>query len=260
MSDDGLPPEPVLSIDLLEAEAKADAKLAQDGIIDLAPPQLAPTTTGKGRKTRRTPAYAGMTRSTLPSKCSKCGYALAGLESTKCPECGSVNAPRDNYAILQEQSRELARRTWLKPIIVTILCLAFSCGALLFVKGGWVFSLVMLIQWICMVPVGLIAFWLCTLIFLEFDSPWGLTALRFGQIQAILTLPTALFALLGLGFGSISGYGIFIGLIGMVVLYSIVLEIEKLDALWVALVQKVVEVVVGLGIVFLLVSMGMQLK
>lgn len=241
--------EPELSIDLLAEEAQAQASVATDQVMDLSPAPAAPTKSARGGG--KLPAYPGMRKDQVPSKCAKCGYSLAGIASLKCPECGHVTPPRDYKTLLDEQSRALARKTWLTPIFVTAGVLTV-CGILQAIGPlGWVGSVLMLVNWVIMIPVGLVAFFLCTLVFLDFDAPWGITTLRFGQILAIMMLPGALLASLGWVAGGIGIGGGIVSLALMVVLCITILEIEKVDAIWLSLVIVLLQFVIFLGLVHL---------
>lgn len=237
--------EPELSIDLLAEEARAQASVATDHVIDLSPAPAAPV--GGGR-IGKIPAYPGMRKDEAPSKCAKCGYSLKGIASLKCPECGHVTPPRDYKTLLEEQSKALERRTWLTPIIVTAVVLAIAGALHAIGPNGWVGTVLMLVNWGLMIPVGLVAFFLCTLVFLEFDAPWGITSLRFGQILAIMMLPGALIASLGwpgMAFGA--GGGI-LSFALMVTLCIVILEMEKVDAIWLSLVIVFLQVAMMFGL------------
>jgi hypothetical protein len=244
-ASEALPDEPELSIDLLAEEAKAQASVATDQVIDLSPAAPVPAKSGRGGG--KLPAYPGMRKDEAPSKCAKCGYSLAGSASLKCPECGHVTPPRDYKTLLDEQSRALARKTWLQPVIVGVICLAISAALQSIGPAGWVGAVVMLVGWAVMIPIGLIAFFLCTLVFLEFDAPWGITSLRFGQILAIMTLPGALLASLGLS-GGVPVVGGILTFALMVTLCITILELEKADAIWLTLVIVAVQIAVILGL------------
>lgn len=235
-----LPDEPLLSIDLLAEEAKAQANVASDQVIDLAPPSpdsLPAEKRGKAPNLR----HAGIDTSRLkPAKCTNCGYDLKGLETMRCPECGAVCRPKDKLDYLREDSRRLVRNTWLAPIITTAVCLTASFLILFFANAGLEDFLIIYVGWAVMIPVGLFALWLCTLMFLEIDAPWGLTILRFVAVQSCGPLIAAgFFSLTGLPM-TFKGGGL--GLIISAYLYSWLFEVEKWDAFWFALIQKVVEV------------------
>ncbi len=238
-----VPEEPLLSLDLLAEEAKAQANVASDRVIDLAPAEPNPLKQKKGKAPNL--RHAGIDTSRLkPEKCEKCGYDMKGLESLRCPECGAICKPKDKLDYLREESHKLAIKTWLTPIIATVVCLGISMLMLLGMGAPLLVYLFVLVGWLIMIPIGLLAFWVSTLMFLEFDAPWLLTAMRFASIQAFLTIPAVGFLALGFAPGfNIMGIGV--GLALMTFIYAWILELEVTDAILLAVVQKVVETAVG---------------
>jgi hypothetical protein len=120
-----------------------------------------------------------------PKRCEKCGYDLTGLKKPKCPECGTVfTLGRDYNKEREEFSKDTARWAYLKPLIM----FGIGAGIMLMVggasQGGWGAALY-LIKYAVEVPVGVLVFWLCCLVYLGFDAPMHLTALRLAGIYAV---------------------------------------------------------------------------
>lgn len=82
--------------------------------------------------TRKAPARKGPA---LPvgvaakDNCEKCGYAMKGLATPKCPECGHVNSTDVKKVQHERDSKASARAYWLKPIVITAISLPIACGA-----------------------------------------------------------------------------------------------------------------------------------
>jgi hypothetical protein len=134
---------------------------------------------------RKTKGKAEKGRSEV--KCSKCGYVLKGLRSFRCPECGTVNAPASKADLLKEDSRQIAKWAYLRPVIM------FALGML----GIIVFNVVSghteklpfyFIKYLVGVPVGLLVYFICCLVWVGFDMPLHLIALRIAGIYAVVDL------------------------------------------------------------------------
>lgn len=245
--------EPLSSLDLLAEEAKATGNIASDRVIDLSPPDpdlLPAEKRGKVPNLR----HSGLDTSRLkPGNCAKCGYDLKGLESLRCPECGAICRPKDKLDYLREDSRRLVRNTWLAPIIIIAACLIFSFIILLGSKASLGDFILIYLSCVINIPVGLLALWLCTLMFLDIDAPWGLTILRYSAVQSVSPLIAAvMFALTGVSLNLVGGgLGLFIS----AYLYSWLLDVEKWDAFWFAVIQRIVEVCFFLGLAYVIGSM-----
>ncbi|MEK6701524.1 MAG: hypothetical protein AABZ53_04625 [Planctomycetota bacterium] len=140
------------------------------------------TTTGK--VTGATPSPSG------GRKCLKCGYALEGLTSARCPECGTMNTAAQRVATSKEKAyRESVRLEYTKPVWMFVIGLVLSVAlAALSTKGNVTASTAMLVylfKYALYVPSGVIVFLLCCAIWIGFNAPIHLTALRLAGIYAI---------------------------------------------------------------------------
>jgi hypothetical protein len=129
-------------------------------------------------------------------KCVKCGYNLRGLKDPRCPECGHFSTPNDIKERMRLTSKQTARAAYMKPII------QFAAGALVlsFVAAGsenpgW-FAIIYTVKLAIGVPIGVLAFFLCCLLWMGFDAPMHLTALRLAGIYAVVDAVGAVLGLL----------------------------------------------------------------
>lgn len=159
-----------------------------------------------------------------PGLCGYCGYGLEGLPSGKCPECGQLNSLSRRDEQLWQDSRQLARDAYLRPLFMFLGGFAAISAILLF-RGKPMVILWELAKWACEVPVGVGVFWVCCLTFLGFDAPMRLVALRLAGIYAITD---AIYLLLA--FQPVWIWPV--GISGLVYIYllSEELEMERSDA------------------------------
>ena len=123
-------------------------------------------------------------------KCPGCGYALAGLQDPKkCPECGeAIDAAKlDREARRDARLAEAAlqgRREYIKPPLMILGGLAVVAIAAV-IRGEGSNIPFLLLRFIVELPVSLAVFFLCALIWMGLDAPWGLTSLRIAGIYAL---------------------------------------------------------------------------
>jgi hypothetical protein len=125
-------------------------------------------------------------------KCVKCGYTLKGLKSPRCPECGHLSTPNDIKERMRATSRQTARWAYLKPLIhfgIGILILSFIAAASDAPSGV---AILYGVKLAIGVPIGVLAFFLCCLIWMGFDAPMHLTAIRLAGVYALTDAAAAL--------------------------------------------------------------------
>lgn len=116
--------------------------------------------------------------------CEKCGYDLTGLRSTTCPECGLVNKARWQRV---RSSTDTLKTMYLKPLIMMGVALPIYFIAMAVVLDSAVMGLafgggVFFARWI----VGAIVYIACSMMFIGFDEPFGVTFMRLGAVFAIV--------------------------------------------------------------------------
>ena len=129
---------------------------------------------------------AGLNRNASPDgsgpKCQKCGYDLTGAKSLICPECGTTQRPRAKKDL--DMSREVVRDAYLKPAIAMLV--GFACVILFLVAYGIPESIPsILIAILVQSVVGLAIFWLCSVIWIGFNEPFHINAMRLLAIYSI---------------------------------------------------------------------------
>lgn len=117
-------------------------------------------------------------------KCGKCGYDLTGLKTPKCPECGTVNRPLTKQEQYRKDSRDLARREYLRPVILFAVALAIAAAINASIGRG-VNLPEYLLTYAISVPIGLVVYLMCCAMFLGSDAPLGLTCLRLAAVFAL---------------------------------------------------------------------------
>jgi hypothetical protein len=168
-------------------------------------------------------------RAPARAKCPKCGYDLKGLKKPRCPECGTAVLPKDPKEKARDLSRETARWAYLKPLIQFAVGFAISMTVLAargHPEGIPAFAISYAIQ----VPIGCIAFFLCCLLWMGFDAPMHLTALRLAGVYALVDAAT-----LVLGFLPVPLVPVLLILFLYVGLMAESLDLEIVDAVIVGL-------------------------
>jgi hypothetical protein len=137
-----------------------------------------------------------------PRPCAKCGYDLVGLKTARCPECGTINS-RLKRGELNE--RQTLRRMYLVPLALTgiglalVVLIKFAIGAIVgtsvvtspLVAGGEA-VLGYLVLFPITLVVGFIVYVVCSLMFIGFDEPLGVTFLRLGAVYALTDVVQAI--------------------------------------------------------------------
>lgn len=207
--------------------------LGENEELSLAPPDVTATKAGGRTVFGKVPKLA-------PIKCQNCGYDMKGLTDMKCPECGAkVKPPRTRDEHLEQQSREIARQTYVTPLIMAgVGVVGTIIGHALWGASAveWVGSFVV---WLLMVPFGLLGFWVASLIFMEYDAPWHITAIRFLGIYAITMMIDALLPI------PMASRLVIFG--ALVLMFMQVLEMDKGEAILTAVCIFVMQIVVILG-------------
>jgi hypothetical protein len=130
--------------------------------------------------------------------CGKCGYSLAGLETPVCPECGTISLPKTTRDKDRDHSRKVVRNAYIAPIMTTIIGLGI---AMMVYAGsgenGAGVALFFLLKYSISVPIGVFGFFLCCWLWIGFDAPMHLTALRLAGVYAVVDAVVALFSLIG---------------------------------------------------------------
>lgn len=145
---------------------------------------------------QKIPGETGKKKRSRAGKCVACGYSLRGLPSGKCPECGTVNEIETSRRQRElEESRAIMRKAYFQPLLMFVIGTAFVC-ILLAARAdtpteGAAAVITYLIGFGIQLPIGLLVYWLCGVIWIGFDAPLHLIALRllgiYGVVDAIST-------------------------------------------------------------------------
>lgn len=183
-------------------------------------------------------------------KCSKCGYALAGLRSARCPECGTINVAQDKREKYREDSKSLARWEYRKPILMFLSGASGVCAFQVATADDPGYAvLAYLISYVIEVPIGFAVFWLCGLVWIGFDAPIHLTVLRLAGIYAVVDLAFVLCAFIPFPFvGWLIPALLYVGFL------SEMLDMDFIDAVVVGFLTFMTKL--GIGIVVVMYLMG----
>lgn len=180
-------------------------------------------------------------------QCIKCGYSLKGLKNMKCPECGTVNLVKTKEDKQREDirktSRAVVRNEYLKPLIMFVVGLAIAVGIASQVGADPTGTVILLlIKYAVFVPIGVIVFFVCCLLWMGFDAPMHLTALRLAAAFALtdtMYIPSQM-----LGF-----YGIGVTICALGLILHVLMDLDIQDAIIMAVLLNLVQFGVLIAIV-----------
>jgi hypothetical protein len=134
-------------------------------------------------------------------KCYKCGYSLQGLKSPRCPECGAISTRvADIRERMRRQSQETMRWAYIKPLIHLAIGAALLLAIIFTSADPRAYAIFYGLKLAIGVPIGVVSFFLCCLIYMGFDAPMHLTALRLAGVYALTDGLGGLIGLAGIPF------------------------------------------------------------
>lgn len=192
------------------------------------------------------PARPSGARKAASVRCPRCGYPAEGLRGDKCPECGTdiVRATRSEER-RTEASRQM-RREYLNAALLMAGGIA-GVAVLLALSGDLDLLPLYLLRFAVMIPTGVLGFFLCSMIWIGFDAPWTLTAIRLAAIYALAEIVWLL-----MGFVPVPIVGWLVPLLAYVSLLAKYLDLDWNDAFIVAVVTGVLRLLIGMGLVMLM--------
>lgn len=119
-----------------------------------------------------------------PVFCPRCKYDIRNLTGDTCPECGTSLLSAIRTQERKSRARGDLKRVYVQAAVAMTAAIALMAGALL-LRGEISDLPIYLIKYAVFVPIGLIVFVACSAIWIGFDQPFGITALRLAAIYAI---------------------------------------------------------------------------
>lgn len=129
--------------------------------------------------------------------CPSCGYDLKGLKKPKCPECGKVMPLVTEREEREAESQAIARKAWIKPLVLLGIGLAGLCivgtqrG-----PGGVEGVATELVEFAVGFPVAAIVYVICGFIWVGFDAPPLRATISLAGAYAAADLLSSVFNLL----------------------------------------------------------------
>ncbi len=115
--------------------------------------------------------------------CPQCGYSIVGLKSTKCPECGVELLPALAAAARKAKAREGLKHEYSVAGValgIAILALSVMVG----LTDGWGAVPFELLGLAIITPLAFVAYITCCALWIGFDMPIAITAIRLAAIYA----------------------------------------------------------------------------
>jgi hypothetical protein len=165
--------------------------------------------------------------------CGSCGYCIENLGSLTCPECGSPNRIPHRRDWDREDSEAIARTQIIRPGIY------LAIGVVGFALLAWMHhSLSDFVAYLILYAVGLpavvIAFLLCSLLWLGFNDKLSILVWKLAGIMALTSV--VLF-----GFGSVGFLPLTLAGVTFATLIRIELDVDQSDAWLVGLAALVAQ-------------------
>lgn len=180
--------------------------------------------------------------------CAQCGYNLSGLKTTRCPECGKINIVRTSKREREmEESQRQAKLAFIKPACMLVGGLAATTLILVMQSSGAAIP-GYLIAFAIGFVVSLVVYFVCSVIFIGFDEPFPLTALRLAGVYAVTDALSTLMAPLPIGW--VAGW-LIVGIVWIGLMVA-VMEIDTEDAVIFGVISLVAKIAIGLALAALL--------
>jgi len=174
--------------------------------------------------------------------CTKCKYDMTGLQSARCPECGTVNVKPDRKELSRREAKRQRLWMWVAPLIMIVVGCGLM-GGLNFSRNGIEGLIAYAITFGISLAIGLFVYFAASIMWIGFDEPLPVTALRLTGVYALADIG---FSLVGMipRFGMV---GFAIWLVPAMIYVGLlvkVMDIETEDAVIVAAITTVAKILV----------------
>lgn len=179
--------------------------------------------------------------------CPGCGYDLKGLKKPRCPECGKVLPLATDREDRDAESKSIARKAYLRPVLMFVIGITglLILGAVRG-QGGPDMIVRLLLTYAIGVPIGLLVYVLCCLIWIGFNAPLHRVAISLAGIYAIVDLVGAVLGLIPMAIIAWAG-----SVITYVGLLMEELDLDLVDAVIVGISTSLAKVFLGVMLVAL---------
>jgi len=185
--------------------------------------------------------------------CANCGYSLKKLKQMICPECGTpfrIPSRRDWH---DQDNKRTVRDAYRRPLIYLGVGLAGLAIVALIQRNPMDIPFYLL-RYAIEVPAGVTAFLLCCVLWVGFDAPVHLIALRLAGIYALVDFITTIAGAFTYGLLAFPVGGLF-----YISLLMKELDLDMQDAVIVGLITFICKLVFYAGVAWGLAKMGITL-
>jgi hypothetical protein len=146
---------------------------------------------------------------------------------------------------VREADRSAVAKAYLVPLGIFAVSVGLTFAFLSNLRHGQELGTAILASYAVTVPVGLVVFWILSVVWFGVDAPLHIIALRLAAVYATGQAVNALFMMLTGGYG---GLGIVTTIALYTVMHMVLLELEKAEAIVVSVLTLMAQFAAAIGI------------